>query len=138
MGFSYFIRDTPVHTLTFNVIFNGTEEVQMGLIQDTISKQADHFNVENKDMMFIGQQLVYLGGGMENFPINISDYLIQNFVQTTESPGTPWNSLTMHYLQILKIPYFKRVLNSLIPLFCVILQEFKIASTKFLFLFHIA
>lgn len=80
------IGDTPVHTLTFNVIFNGTEEVQMGLIQDTISKQADHFNVENKDMMFIGQQLVYLGGGMENFPINISNYLIQNFVQTTESP----------------------------------------------------
>lgn len=89
MYFSYFIRDTPVHTLTFNVIFNGTEEVLMDLIQDTISKQADHFNVENKDMMFIGQQLVYLGGGMENFPINISDYLIQNFVQTTESPGTP-------------------------------------------------
>ena len=76
-----------MHTLTFNVIFNGTEEIQMDLIQDTISKQADHFNVENKDMMFIGQQLVYLGGGLENFPINISDYLIQNYVQTTESPG---------------------------------------------------
>jgi hypothetical protein len=80
-------RDTPVHTLTFNVVFNGTEEIQKDLIQDTISKQADHFNVENKDMMFIGQQLVYLGGGMENFPINISDYLIQSYVQTTESPG---------------------------------------------------
>lgn len=76
-----------MHTLTFNVIFNGTEEIQMDLIQDTISNQADHFNVENKDMMFIGQQLVYLGGGLENFPINISDYLIQNYVQTTESPG---------------------------------------------------
>lgn len=52
----------------------------MGLIQDIISKQVDYFNVENKDMMFIGQQLVYLGGGMENFFINIFDYLIQNFV----------------------------------------------------------
>ena len=61
-----------------------------------ISNQANHFTIENKDMMFIGQQLVYLGGGYNSIAINMSDYLINTGPQTTESPGK--GSLQLVYL----------------------------------------
>lgn len=52
--------------------------------------------IENKDMMFIGQQLVYRGGGWENIAINMSDYTTTMIPPTTESPGKGDNLMSYH------------------------------------------
>jgi hypothetical protein len=68
------------------MIFNGTEKVSRGETMDMISAGAQHYQVGNLDLMFIGSQFVYFHRGYNNIAINISDFTTTIAPLTTESP----------------------------------------------------
>ena len=74
------------HTLTFIMVFNGTETVSRDLTTQVISTGAPHYNVENLDLMFIGSQFFYLHRGYNNIAINLTDFTTTSAPMTTESP----------------------------------------------------
>ncbi|CAC5372080.1 Neurogenic locus protein delta,Delta-like protein 1,Protein eyes shut homolog,Fibropellin-3,Delta-like protein A,Protocadherin Fat 1,Slit homolog 1 protein,Neurogenic locus Notch protein,Neurogenic locus notch homolog protein 3,Protein eyes shut,Protein jagged-1,Neurogenic locus notch homolog protein 4,Sushi, von Willebrand factor type A, EGF and pentraxin domain-containing protein 1,Fibropellin-1,Neurogenic locus notch homolog protein 2,Protein crumbs,Neurogenic locus notch homolog protein 1,Delta-like pr len=89
--FDHIAPGSPDYTLTFSLVFNGTEEIQQELVSNAITSQADTYPIQNRDMMFIGNNLVYSGGGFDNIAINISDYLLGPVGPTPSPVKTVYN-----------------------------------------------
>ena len=77
---------SPDYSLTFSLVFNGSQEIQQDVVSNTITSQADTYPIQGRDMMFMGNNLVYTGGAFDSIAINISDYLLGP-IGPTPSPG---------------------------------------------------
>lgn len=74
------------HTLTFIMVFNGTDSVSREQTTGVISAGAPHYTVENLDLMFIGSNFFYLHRGYNKIAINLTDFTTTSAPPTTESP----------------------------------------------------
>lgn len=74
------------HTLTFIMVFNGTDSVSRKQTTGVFRGGAPHYTVENLDLMFIGSKLFYLHRGNNKIAINLTDVTTTSAPPTTESP----------------------------------------------------
>lgn len=74
------------HTLTFIMVFNGTDSVSREQTTGVISAGVPHYTVENLDLMFIGSNFFYLHRGYNKIAIKLTDFTTTSAPPTTESP----------------------------------------------------
>ena len=79
------------YTLTFIVILNGTELIPREVAIDIISSQVQHVDLDNYDLMLIGNRFLHLHPSYNNIAINISDFEI------TPSPTPDPSCKPIHY-----------------------------------------
>ncbi|KAL5004512.1 hypothetical protein ScPMuIL_017968 [Solemya velum] len=65
----------PRDGLTFKMVYNGTADIDEKILLDIIQSQAEKYRFQGLDVMLIGDLFVYLGGGYDEFRVNMTDYL---------------------------------------------------------------
>ena len=81
----YYSKDSP-HTLTLNMVFNGSHAVLKEQIRTILNESATNFRIGSIDTLYIGQKVVSFDEH-QTMAINMSDYETTTMAYTTPAPG---------------------------------------------------
>ncbi|XP_060069356.1 uncharacterized protein LOC132549433 [Ylistrum balloti] len=80
--FVAFISNTDPATLTFKMVFNGTDGIPDQSLRSTLNTSAQHITVAGQDTMYIGNN-IFSFGDVQRIAVNMSDYLTTTVPTTT-------------------------------------------------------
>ncbi|OWF47630.1 hypothetical protein KP79_PYT19954 [Mizuhopecten yessoensis] len=115
------IANTKPATLSFKLIFNGTEGIPDETLRSTLNTSAQHITVAGQDTLYIGSN-VFSFGDVQNIAVNISDYLTTTIPSTTVMSvnillNVTFTVLNLNYTRDLADPSSTAFLNIETP-FC--------------------